>query len=209
MSHPSSQPPLGADHLELAEQFFSERPFDGEVLTDWDESRLDALKRFGNSNIEIESVCCRIEREKSAVIKKMVEDGFPEVPTLGSGGNAVTLSPPAKVAPIKKGKSRIAKPVPIPDPDDNPLPVWNEDLGELSYKGEIVRTLVSRAKNCRAVLTAFQDQKWTNPIKDPLKGSKDEQRVWDTVKSLNKKLRALQFASGGDAESFTWKLAEE
>lgn len=88
--------------------------------------------------------------------------------------------------------------------DDKPH--FDEVTGELSFRGQVVRSYSPRGTNCLPVLIAFEEEGWPRRINDPLPVGKNAQRLSNTIRALNKKLRAIEFYAGGDGESFGWRV---
>lgn len=88
-------------------------------------------------------------------------------------------------------------------------PVWNDDRLELMLRGQVVRRIRSRshARNVVRILDAFQDLDWPARIHDPLPGGADDERLRDTVKSLNRGLVGLKFRADGTGCGVVWELA--
>ena len=87
-------------------------------------------------------------------------------------------------------------------------PSWDCDKGELSFRGQVVRTVSGQANNIRTLLDAFQEMNWPARIDDPLPGGKNQARVNDTCGRLNDNLRALRFFGDGSGAGFAWEVAE-
>jgi hypothetical protein len=84
-------------------------------------------------------------------------------------------------------------------------PHFDASTGELTLRGEMVREYAKRAKNCFAVLSAFEESEWPPCIDDPLRDGKNAERLNNTVRSLNNGLRGIRFHAAGDGESIRWK----
>jgi hypothetical protein len=63
------------------------------------------------------------------------------------------------------------EPLPTPDMD---RPHWNPVTCRLTFSGKLVRQLAKRARNCIAVLNAFEEEGWPACIDDPLRGGEKE-----------------------------------
>lgn len=88
--------------------------------------------------------------------------------------------------------------------DDKPL--FDEDTGELSFREHVLRSYCPRATNCLLVLKVFAEEGWPRRIDDPLPIGKNAQRISNTIRALNKKLRVIEFYAGGDRASFCWRV---
>lgn len=85
-------------------------------------------------------------------------------------------------------------------------PNFDKETCELWFRGNLVCSFARRAKNCLAVLKAFQEVGWRARIDDPLPGGKDAERLGNTICTLNAKQNAIKFFAGGDGKSFCWKV---
>ena len=79
-------------------------------------------------------------------------------------------------------------------------------VGELMHEGELIRAYVKRATNCITVLAAFEELGWPPCIDDPLPGGKHSDRLNNTVRALNRRLRTIRFHAAGDGKSIRWKF---
>lgn len=91
--------------------------------------------------------------------------------------------------------------------DDKPH--FDEDTGELSFRGQVLRSYCPRATNCLLVLKVFAEEGWPRRIDDPLPIGKNAQRISNTIRALNKQLRVIEFYAGGDGASFCWRVRNE
>jgi len=93
-------------------------------------------------------------------------------------------------------------------PVDSDVPVWNRALGELSFRGQVVRRIpsVSVAKNIVAILDRFQELGWPVLIDDPMPNAPDSQRKRETVLRLNKGLKRIRFHSAGTVIGIRWAV---
>jgi hypothetical protein len=93
-------------------------------------------------------------------------------------------------------------------PVDSDVPAWNRALGELSFRGQVVRRIpsVSVAKNIVAILDRFQKLGWPVLIDDPLPNAPDSQRKRETVLRLNKGLKRIRFHSAGTVIKIRWAV---
>jgi hypothetical protein len=84
-------------------------------------------------------------------------------------------------------------------------PVWNKVLGELHYGGQLARRLASttRAKAVVRILDLFEAAGWPTRIAGP--SDCDDQRLRETVSSLNEKLQYLRFNMDGTGQGVLWR----
>jgi hypothetical protein len=70
------------------------------------------------------------------------------------------------------------------------LPVWKADCGELWYGGQLVKELSPQAKNQRAMFDSFQELHWVHVMDDPLTGTgvDRKERLGHTVQGMNTNL---------------------
>lgn len=87
-------------------------------------------------------------------------------------------------------------------------PRWDCLEGKLYWEGAVVREVVARAKNMRAVLDAFQEEGWPSRIDDPMPGGADSQRLRNTVRDLNLGLEKLHFCADGTGEGIIWEQGD-
>ena len=88
------------------------------------------------------------------------------------------------------------------------VPGWNKARGELTYDGKVIRRVqAGRAKNIVKVLDAFQEDGWPDRIDDPLSPSKDQQRLHETIASLNENmaLPLVHFRADGTGQGIVWE----
>jgi hypothetical protein len=89
---------------------------------------------------------------------------------------------------------------------DRPVPAWNKDRGELSYRTVVVkRVRTAVATNVVKVLDVFQEEGWPDRIDDPLDPSKDQQRLHETIKRLNDNLKEIRFHADGMGQGIVWE----
>ncbi len=94
------------------------------------------------------------------------------------------------------------------DRNSGDKPNWNPDRLELAVRGQVIRAIRSRnvAGNVVRVLDTFEELAWPDRIDDPLPGGADEERLRDTVKSLNKDLSGIRFRADGTGKGIIWDL---
>jgi len=87
-------------------------------------------------------------------------------------------------------------------------PVWNEETGDLTFRGMVVRHIekLGQAKNIVRILNAFQEEDWPSRIDDPLDPDPGKQRLPSAIKSLNKRISVIRFHSDGCGEGICWSL---
>ncbi len=90
-------------------------------------------------------------------------------------------------------------------------PHWGKDMGELYLGQRVLRRISStaKAKNVVRVLDAFEEESWVPRIDDPLprEGDQvsDQQRLHETIRSLNTGLAMIRFEADGSGEGIRWK----
>ena len=96
-------------------------------------------------------------------------------------------------------------------PESGIKPEWDRSRGELRFRGEIIKIIrkIGQAKHVIPVLNAFQEANWPNRMDDPLPGGPDDERLRDTVKSLNSQLTIIRFSADGTGQGFVWERVEE
>lgn len=84
-------------------------------------------------------------------------------------------------------------------------PHWAADTSVLTYAGMTVRKYSEQAKNCRLVLSAFEECGWPGRLDDPDRRGANSDRVHNTVLSLNQQLSGIEFSAGDGGTSYIWK----
>jgi len=84
-------------------------------------------------------------------------------------------------------------------------PSWNATLGELRYRGAVIRLVKPEAGNLRAILTAFETDGWPAEIYDPFPQDDASDRRRRAVATLNEGLRGIRFSSTGGGRKIGWK----
>ncbi len=84
-------------------------------------------------------------------------------------------------------------------------PSWHKGLGELRYRGEVIREVKPEAENLRAILEAFETDGWPDEIYDPFPQDGPTDRRRRAVATLNSGLRGIQFESTGNGRKIAWK----
>ena len=97
---------------------------------------------------------------------------------------------------VKESIDRKAAAVLMPD-----KPVWNSDLSELSFGGEVVRKYRATAKCC-VILGCFQDDGWPEKIDNPLNPEDD---LGKSVQTLNNNLSRIRFERDGSGKGIIWR----
>jgi hypothetical protein len=153
--------------------------------------------RFAPRTLRIALRCCRDQSYGIAPTLR-VRLSLPSADTVGSNvadairyfagmaQNYVLQStdgptPPASLPPHAQSSANE-------EPPD--LPSWNADAGELTYRGEKVLTLKSRAKLLRSIVAALQAGDW-QPIVTPTNARGDNLR--QAISSLNKRSTGIKF----------------
>jgi hypothetical protein len=84
-------------------------------------------------------------------------------------------------------------------------PDWNSVSNELRFRGELVRTVSTRAVDPRRILDAFQNDGWPVRIDSPIPGGTCSQKLRQAVFTLNKGLMVLRFFCDGSGEGVLWE----
>jgi len=84
-------------------------------------------------------------------------------------------------------------------------PSWHATLGELRYRGEVIRVVKPEAGNLRTILEAFETDGWPDEIYDPFPQDGPTDRRRRAVATLNSGLRGIQFESTGNGRKIAWK----
>jgi hypothetical protein len=69
------------------------------------------------------------------------------------------------------------------------VPVWDRDLQELRWEGQVVKQFKAPSPNQETILAAFEEEHWPTRIDDPLPPVRDQdpkRRLHDTINSLNR-----------------------
>ena len=90
-----------------------------------------------------------------------------------------------------------------PEPRPTKRPSWDVTTGTLRFENTALRTFKSqsRAKNQVAILEAFERHNWTPRVPNPLDRG---QQSYDTVLSLNRRLKKIIFHVEDDGRQITW-----
>lgn len=92
---------------------------------------------------------------------------------------------------------------------DDPKPEFDGETGELRWRGVVVKRLVRKAKNQRAVLRTFEEEGWPARIDDPASDRSQDrplgEQIQDTVRSLNERLPADTIRFHGDGDGIRWE----
>ena len=90
-------------------------------------------------------------------------------------------------------------------------PSWDNTPGVLTLKfdNQIARKVDAKAVNVIRVLDRFEGEQWpigsyVFPLADPLAPSGDQQRLHETIKSLNRNLRFIKFHADGTGKGIRW-----
>ncbi len=89
------------------------------------------------------------------------------------------------------------------------VPVWDSDLRELRFRGELIKRYRVPAENQEMILSVFQEEGWPSVITDPLPplvGNNQKHRLQATIKSLNRNqlARLVRFYGNGNGEAILW-----
>jgi hypothetical protein len=88
----------------------------------------------------------------------------------------------------------------------NRRPEWNRDRGELSFRGEVVRTVrVGVATNVVQILARFHFNGWPDRIDNPWPSSDDPKTARNAVGSLNRGLAEIRFRMDGSGNGIVWE----
>jgi hypothetical protein len=99
-------------------------------------------------------------------------------------------------------RKAIGEPVAAPRDD---IPIWDPFIGELLFKGKVVRRLPPRAWNCRRILDAFQEDGWMGRIDSPFPSAKNSRALREGVRTLNNSLLRIKFYCDGTGEGVQWQ----
>ena len=90
------------------------------------------------------------------------------------------------------------------------VPHWNADVRELAFHGLVIKRFRRPARNQEAVLSAFQEESWSQRVDDPLRqedGKDPKRRLHDTINALNRnqKENLIRFFGDGTGEGICWE----
>jgi len=87
---------------------------------------------------------------------------------------------------------------------DSCKPIWNASRGELSFRGQLIRTIRLRAipSNVQRILDAFERAGWPDTTQNPLPYGSRQLR--DSVRSLNTGLLQIRFHSVAGGRQIRW-----
>ena len=93
-------------------------------------------------------------------------------------------------------------------------PFWCSKTRELFFNGNLVKRFRVPSPNQEAVLTAFQEEQWTNLILDPLPpkpGVEVKRRLAETIKSLNRahQIKQIRFSGDGTGRGVRWRILDD
>ena len=88
-------------------------------------------------------------------------------------------------------------------------PSWNKQLGELRYRGKVIREVKAEAENLRSILDAFELDGWPDEIYDPLPADDASDRRRRAVATLNAGLDGIRFFSTGNGRRIGWKPVDD
>jgi hypothetical protein len=89
-----------------------------------------------------------------------------------------------------------------------PVPYFDFENRQLSLDGKLLHKFRPQARNCVAVLEAFQQAGWPPKILDPLSMPPDPEKIHATNKTLNANQKKLRFFMDGDAQHICWARAK-
>jgi hypothetical protein len=91
-------------------------------------------------------------------------------------------------------------------PSSRTRPSWNQDRGELTYKGIVIRRVrVGVGTRIVAILNGFEALGWPERIASIIC---DELCHRDAIRTLNKKLAIIRFLSDGTSKGIRWDVVE-
>jgi hypothetical protein len=112
----------------------------------------------------------------------------------------------AEAAMLARGSKK--RPPSLEPPVVVAVPIWNRDVGRLTFSGEVVKHVrIGVATNVVKVLDSFQGLGWPERIDDPIPGGQNQQRLHETIKSLNEGLTRIHFRADGTGKGFIWERA--
>ena len=84
-------------------------------------------------------------------------------------------------------------------------PHWDGAKGELRLEGEVIRRVrvTQNLSNVQRILDAFQAERWTSPIDNPLK--RGPEQLHQTLRSLNTDLKGVRFHAQKGGCAVTWE----
>lgn len=88
-------------------------------------------------------------------------------------------------------------------------PSWNKQLGELRYRGHVIREVKAEAENLRSILDAFEMDGWPDEIYDPFPADDASDRRRRAVATLNSGLDGIRFFSTGNGRRIGWKPIDD
>jgi hypothetical protein len=80
-------------------------------------------------------------------------------------------------------------------------PIWDKDKRELWFRDRLIKRFRRPAPDQEAILAAFEEQKWKNPIDDPLPGRAGcvrKRHLRATIDNMNRSLKGTTIRVGGD-----------
>lgn len=96
------------------------------------------------------------------------------------------------------------------DAIERPRPKWDGQRGCLLWGEQLIRTVKPMAKNVTKILAAFEEDGWPPRIDDPLPGDQraPDQRLRETVATLNEGLKVIRFRTDGTGEGVIWEFVD-
>lgn len=91
------------------------------------------------------------------------------------------------------------------------IPVWDTERRELRLNGHVVKQFKWSAANQETILAAFEEERWSFRIDDPLPPHPEQdskRRLSDTIKCLNRKQtqELIHFRGDGTGEGVIWEM---
>jgi len=103
------------------------------------------------------------------------------------------------IVEFRSDSDRVALEESVPPGDM--VPIWDAELHELKWRGEVVREIRPIANKAIKILNAFQEEGWPRKIYSPLEHCEN---LSEAVRTLNNGLVHLVFKRDGSAEGILW-----
>lgn len=84
------------------------------------------------------------------------------------------------------------------------IPTWDASSGTLKFRGKELRSLNAAAKNCRLILSAFEEDDWQTRIDNPLPPSDKKRQLSEALRNLNGPLQQIHFESCDKGDGIIW-----
>lgn len=88
---------------------------------------------------------------------------------------------------------------------------WNRELGELWLDGNLARKIAqpNRATQVVTILNVFEEEEWPERVDSPFPASEEgKQTLRETLRSLNKGAKGIQFTADGTGEGIRYRIVE-